>query len=142
MTDAERKLWYYLRANRFEGIKFVRQKPIGPYVVDFCCYGGKLVVELDGGQHYQQIERDTRRTVFLIKEGYRVIRFSDTDALKNTIAVLEQIRRALYDRHALPSPQPSPASGDCVATLFIRNFTRSLSDFSHSPSFVKGAGGI
>ncbi len=111
MTDAERKLWYYLRANRFEGIKFIRQKPIGPYVVDFCCYGGKLVVELDGGQHYQQIERDTRRTAFLIKEGYRVIRFSDTDALKNTIAVLEQIRRALYDRHALPSPQPSPASG-------------------------------
>lgn len=111
MTDADRKLWYYLRANRFEGMKFVRQKPIGPYVVDFCCYGGKLVVELDGGQHYQQIEWDARRTVFLNREGYRVIRFSDTDALKNTMAVLEQIRRALYEQPFLPSPQPSPASG-------------------------------
>jgi len=94
-----------------KGFSGIQRTPgaIGPYVVDFCCYGGKLVVELDGGQHYQQIERDTRRTAFLIKEGYRVIRFSDTDALKNTIAVLEQIRRALYDRHALPSPHPSPA---------------------------------
>ena len=111
MTDAERKLWYYLRANRFEGIKFVRQKPIGPYVVDFCCYSEKLVVELDGGQHYQQIEWDTRRTAFVNREGYRVIRFSDTDTLKNTIAVLEQIRKALYEKPFLPSPQPSPASG-------------------------------
>jgi len=113
MTDAEKKLWYYLRANRFEGMKFVRQKTIGSYVVDFCCYGKKLVVELDGGQHYlnQQIEQDARRTAFLNTEGYRVIRFSDTDALKNTIAVLEQIRKALYEQPFLPSPQPSPASG-------------------------------
>jgi len=112
MTDAEKKLWYYLRVNRFAGLKFVRQKPIGPYVADFCCYGKKLVVELDGGQHYQnqQIEWDARRTVFLNSEGYRVIRFSDTDALKNTIAVLEQIRKALYEQSFLPSPQPSPAS--------------------------------
>ena len=110
MTDAEKKLWYYLRANRFEGVKFVRQKPIGSYGVDFCGYSGKLVVELDGGQHDQQIKRDERRTVFLNGEGYRVIRFSDTDALKNTMAVLEQIQRALYEHHSLPSPQPSPAS--------------------------------
>jgi very-short-patch-repair endonuclease len=88
----------------------VRQKTIGPYVADFCCYGKKLVVELDGGQHDQQIERDARRTVFLHEEGYRVIRFSDTDALKNTMAVLEQIRRALDEHHSSPSPQPSPAS--------------------------------
>jgi very-short-patch-repair endonuclease len=108
MTDAEKKLWYYLRANRFAGLKFVRPKPIGPYVVDFCCYGRKLVVELDGGQHAQQIERDARRTVFLNRVGYRVIRFSDTDALKNTMAVLEQIRRALYEQPFRPLPDPLP----------------------------------
>ena len=101
MTDAEKKLWYYLRANRLEGIKFVRQKPIGPYVVDFCCYSGKLVVELDGGQHYQQIEWDARRTVFLNGEGYRVIRFSDTDALKNTMAFCP-----------LPNPPPRAVEGE------------------------------
>lgn len=111
MTEAEKKLWYYLRANRFLGRKFVRQKPIGPYVADFCCYGGKLVVELDGGQHTQQSKHDARRTMFLESEGYRVIRFSDTDALKNTPAVLEQIRRELKDCRPSPSPQPSPVNG-------------------------------
>jgi very-short-patch-repair endonuclease len=111
MTDAEKKLWFYLRADRFEGMKFVRQKTIGPYVVDFCCYNGKLVVELDGGQHCQQIEQDAQRTDFLKRAGYRVIRFSDTDALKNTVAVLEQIWVALSVRRASPSPRPSPVNG-------------------------------
>jgi len=110
MTDAEKKLWYFLRANRFEGLKFVRQKPIGPYVVDFCCYDKKLIVELDGGQHYQQVECDARRTAFLKMAGYRVIRFNNTDALINTMAVLEQIRRVSCEHQSLPSPQPSPAS--------------------------------
>lgn len=103
MTDAEKKLWFYLRANRFEGIKFVRQKPIGPYVVDFCCCNKKLIVELDGGQHEQQITYDARRTAFLNGEGYRVIRFSDTDALKNTMTVLEQIALSLTLPHSLRS---------------------------------------
>ena len=51
MTDAERRLWYRLRAHRFDGHKFKRQVPIGPYVVDFACLGRKLVIEVDGGQH-------------------------------------------------------------------------------------------
>lgn len=95
MTDAEKKLWSYLRANRFEGIKFVRQKPIGRYIVDFCCSRAKVIVELDGGQHELQREYDAGRTAFLNSKGYRVVRFSDTDALKNTVGVLEQIRITL-----------------------------------------------
>ena len=51
MTDAERRLWYRLRAHRFNGHKFKRQVPIGPYVVDFACLGRKLIIEVDGGQH-------------------------------------------------------------------------------------------
>jgi len=95
MTDAEKKLWYHLRANRFQGLKFVRQKPMGPYIVDFCCCSKKLVIELDGGQHGQQVEYDARRTDYLNGLGYRVIRFSDTEALKNITSVLEQIALSL-----------------------------------------------
>jgi very-short-patch-repair endonuclease len=51
MTDAERRLWYRLRAHRFGGVKVKRQVPIGPYVVDFACLSRKLVLEVDGGQH-------------------------------------------------------------------------------------------
>ena len=77
-------------------------------MVDFCCYSGKLVVELDGGQHYQQIEWDARRTVFLNGEGYRVIRFSDTDALKNTMAFCP-----------LPNPPPRAVEGETRERLRI-----------------------
>ena len=51
MTDAERRLWYRLRAHRFGGVKFKRQVPIGPYIVDFACLSRKLILEIDGGQH-------------------------------------------------------------------------------------------
>ena len=51
MTDAERRLWQYLRAGRLEGMKFRRQHPLPPYIVDFCCVEAGLVVELDGSQH-------------------------------------------------------------------------------------------
>jgi very-short-patch-repair endonuclease len=112
MTDAERKIWYHLRASRLERMKFVRQKPIGRYVVDFCCSGGKLIVELDGGQHYFKTDRDAERTAFLNNEGYRVIRFSDTDALKNTPAVLDRIRSALFDIPSSPLPLPPPLAGE------------------------------
>ena len=71
-TDAERKLWTYLRAGRLCGMKFRRQHPIGPYCVDFCCVEKKLVIELDGGQHNEVVDRE--RTRFLKSEGYSVLR--------------------------------------------------------------------
>ncbi len=61
MTDAEQKLWYFLRAHRFMGKKFKRQKPLGRYVVDFVCLEEKLIVELDGGQHADSLEYDRER---------------------------------------------------------------------------------
>lgn len=57
-TDTEQLLWQHLRAKRFGGLKFRRQEPMGPYIVDFVCFGKKVIVELDGGQHALQAEME------------------------------------------------------------------------------------
>jgi Protein of unknown function (DUF559) len=69
-TDAERKLWYLLRDRRFVGVKFRRQAPLGRYIVDFVCFQHKLVVEADGGQHYED-NADASRDSWLAQEGLR-----------------------------------------------------------------------
>jgi very-short-patch-repair endonuclease len=107
-TDAERRIWARLRDRRLLGVKFARQVPIGPYVVDFCCRERKLIVELDGGQHAALAGYDTARTERLQALGYRVLRFWDNDALGNTDGVLQRIVEAL----TRPSPRPSPQRGE------------------------------
>jgi len=92
-TDAENRLWYYLRGSRFEGAKFLRQFPIGPHVTDFACRDARLAVELDGGQHTP--ETDAPRTEVIEAFGYRIIRFWNNDVLANTEGVLEVIRQEL-----------------------------------------------
>ena len=77
-TDAEARLWERLRANRLEGWKFRRQAPVGPFIVDFLCLRAALVVELDGGIHAEQVERDVRRDAFLAARGLQVLRFWNT----------------------------------------------------------------
>ncbi|MGO9056350.1 MAG: endonuclease domain-containing protein [Candidatus Binataceae bacterium] len=96
-TDAERKLWAHLRTKRFEPIKFRRQLPIGDFIVDFCCKDRKLVIELDGGQHNEPagIAKDMRRTEWLEKRGYRVMRFWNNEVLTNIDGVVEMILQAL-----------------------------------------------
>jgi len=86
-TDAERALWAALRGRRFEGLKFRRQVSIDRYFVDFACVALKLVVELDGGQHADQIAYDEERTRVL---GL-VLRFWNNDALENIDGVAEAI---------------------------------------------------
>jgi very-short-patch-repair endonuclease len=113
MSDAERRLWYHLRAHRFAGQKFKRQVPIGTYVVDFACLNRKLIVEIDGGQHAGST-RDRKRDAWLKMRGFEVIRFWNNDVLRNTTAVLELIVIALNER---PSPgalraPPSPRGGE------------------------------
>jgi very-short-patch-repair endonuclease len=95
MTDAERHLWCYLRAHRFLGLKFKRQKPMGAYIVDFICLECRLVIELDGGQHQDQVERDAERDRWLAEQGFRVLRFWNHEVLGETESVLEVIRRAV-----------------------------------------------
>lgn len=91
MTLAEQKLWYHLRSKRLNGIKFRRQLTIGGYIVDFVSMEHRLIIELDGGQHSEQIEYDERRTAFLNAQGYRVLRFWNNEVLQQTEAVLEKI---------------------------------------------------
>ena len=104
-TETEKKLWLYLRSRQMVGYKFRRQQPIGPYVVDFCCLKKRLILELDGGQHTSQIEADKRRTQFLEKEGFRVIRFWDNEIFQNREGVLEKIVEFINHPHPALSPQ-------------------------------------
>lgn len=99
-SDAERLLWWHLRAHRFLGLKFRRQHPIGPFVVDFACLGRRLLIELDGGQHAESGGYDAERTRWLERQGYRVLRFWNNDVQANLKGVLQSIATALND----PSP--------------------------------------
>ena len=94
MTDAERRLWSHLRASQFGGIKFIRQHPIGDFVVDFACRSARLAIELDGGQH-SDCATDETRTRVIEAHGYRVIRFWNNDVLQNTHGVLTVILEEL-----------------------------------------------
>ena len=103
-TDAERRLWYHLRNRRLLGWKFRRQLVIGNYVVDFVCLERRLVIELDGGQHADQVADDDRRTTFLLTRGFTVIRFWNDEMLRQTEAVLSVIATELGGSPDRPSP--------------------------------------
>ena len=96
-TDAENVLWAALRSIRSDGVKYRRQHPIGDYIVDFVCLEKRLVIEVDGGQHNEDMntEKDNERTNWLEKEGYHVIRFWNNDVLTNIEGVVYRIREAL-----------------------------------------------
>ena len=111
-TDTERLLWKYLRAKQMEGYKFRRQEPIGSYIVDFVCYEKLLVIELDGGQHTTEKERDNERDIWFEGQGYKVLRFWNNEVLTNTEGVLEVIRDHL--NHP-PLPLPSREGREVVS---------------------------
>jgi very-short-patch-repair endonuclease len=103
-TEAERRLWARLRNRQLGDAKFRRQHPIDRFIADFCCPERGLIVELDGGQHASQTEADRRRTVFLMNQGYRVLRFWDNEVMENIEAVLQHIAEALSHPHPNPLP--------------------------------------
>jgi very-short-patch-repair endonuclease len=109
-TDAEQTLWRHLRARRLQGWKFRRQHQLGSYIVDFVCPDAQLIVELDGGQHADQLIYDERRTLELQAMGYLVLRFWNNDVLANLEGTLEALLKALASPG--PSPQPSPRRGE------------------------------
>ena len=96
-TDAERALWARLQNRQLGGIKFRRQQPLGPYIVDFISLERRIIVELDGGQHGEDKEgaRDEERTAWLKGRGYEVLRFWNNEVLINMEAVLERIMEAI-----------------------------------------------
>ena len=95
-TDAERILWQYLRAKRMEGVKFRRQQPFGKYIVDFISFSKKLVIEVDGGQHALQKEKDEVREQYIKGEGFRVLRFWNNEVLQNIEGVIEVIGQSIF----------------------------------------------
>jgi very-short-patch-repair endonuclease len=97
-TPHERILWRALKEIPIEGTHFRRQAPIGPYVVDLLCPAKRLVVELDGGHHNEDdtAERDRNRQQWLESEGYRVVRFWNSEITGDLTAVLERIYVELY----------------------------------------------
>jgi very-short-patch-repair endonuclease len=110
-TDAERRLWSRLRMRQLGGFKFSRQMGVGPFVCDFLCRERGLVVELDGGQHADQVMKDARRTSFLEREGLVVLRLWNNDVLQNTDGVLEAILAKLEELPAKFTPPPLPLAG-------------------------------
>jgi len=94
-TKAEKVLWRKLSSRQLEGYKFRRQQPIGPYIVDFVNFEEGIIIELDGGQHATDRERDTEREDWLKGEGFQIIRFWNNDVFQNLDGVLETIRRKL-----------------------------------------------
>jgi very-short-patch-repair endonuclease len=81
MTNAERRLWRFLRAHRLEGWSVRRQVPLGPFVADFVCEEAGVIIEIDGGQHAERTSVDEERTRWLEANGYRVVRFWNNEVL-------------------------------------------------------------
>lgn len=102
-TEAEQKLWTELRTRRLMGLKFRRQLPIGPYIVDFACPEHRLIVELDGAGHSddRQASYDQSRTQDLSHLGWTVLRFWNNEVTGNTGAVCDHIIRTLEDKGAV-----------------------------------------
>ena len=105
-TKAEARLWSRLRARQMQGIKFRRQQPIENYIVDFVSFQKRVVIELDGGQHAVDNNKDKERDKFLTNSGYNVLRFWDNEVFENIEGVLEMIMQKCH-KGISPSPNPS-----------------------------------
>ena len=106
-TEAERLLWGHLRRRQLNGFKFRRQRPIGPYICDFVCLEALVVIELDGNQHAARALYDADRDAFLRSNGFRVLRFWNTDVFSQTDSVVKTIYDTL---HAPPLPYDGEGS--------------------------------
>jgi len=107
LTDAEQFIWRRHRHRQIEDHKFRRQRPVGPYIVDFVCLEVKLIIEVDGGQHSDNKTYDTVRDQWLEEKGYRVLRFWNNEVWSNIAGVMEVIRCAVNE----PPPVSSPGFG-------------------------------
>ncbi|WP_422300615.1 endonuclease domain-containing protein [Candidatus Binatus sp.] len=95
-TDAEKRLWSLLRNRNLDGWKFRRQVPIDSFIVDFCCIEARLIVELDGVQHADDRKHyDDMRTRELRARGFRVLRFWNSEVMREIEGVIQEISRTL-----------------------------------------------
>ena len=113
-TEHERKLWQHLRGKRFAGFKFRRQQPMDHYIVDFVCHQQQLIIELDGGQHGEDrvVIHDEKRTEYLERSGYQLLRFWNHEIMRQLPDVLDRIDYALTTPLPAAARRPSPARGE------------------------------
>ena len=99
-TGSEQRIWARLRGRKLNGLKFVRQLPIGNYIVDFACRERMLVIEVDGATHGsdEDMAYDAARTTFLEAQGWRVIRVWNDDVVQRIDGVMESVLRAADSR--------------------------------------------
>ena len=110
MSDAEQKLWQYLRGRQLAGCRFRRQHPVGPYIADFACLERHLLIEVDGGQHNGS-QSDAHREAFLREKGFVVVRFWNNDVLEHLEGVCDVILRYLGDPYPHPGLPPQAGEG-------------------------------
>ena len=96
-TPGEKVLWIKIRAQRFHGLKFRRQVPLEPYIVDFLCFDRKLIIEIDGDSHYEPgaQEYDEKREAYLCAQGFTVLRLGNMETVQDIEAVLAKLRQVL-----------------------------------------------
>jgi very-short-patch-repair endonuclease len=109
-TEAERRLWWKLRELKQAGFKFRQQVPIDHFIVDFACLSERPIVEVDGGTHGtgEELRRDARRQQYLRRQGFRIVRFWNSEVRENMEGVMDTIVAALHT----PTPEhPGRARG-------------------------------
>ncbi len=107
-TPAERRLWHLLRDHR---PRFTRQLVVGHYILDIACRAAKVGIELDGGQHAEQVEYDAARTHYLDAHGWTILRFWNLDVLDNPEGVATAILTAVAQASTHPRPLPCREGG-------------------------------
>jgi very-short-patch-repair endonuclease len=123
MTRAETLLWRHLKADRLAGLAFRRQTPMGHYIADFVAHSCKLVVELDGESHdfEERVRHDARRDEWFASRGYRVLRFTNNDVMKNLEGVVLSILEAAEQAAPLSLTLPRKGGGNPAAGASLTN---------------------
>ena len=121
MTRAETLLWRHLKAHRLERLGFRRQVPIGNYIADFVAHSSKLVVELDGESHdfVSRVHRDVARDRWLESRGYRVLRFTNDDVMRNLEGVVLSIAEAAEQAGPPSLTLPRKGGGNISASASL-----------------------
>ena len=111
MTDAEKAVWRRLRSKSFNGFRFRRQAAIGEYIADFVCFSPRVVLELDGGQHADQVEADEQRSAWFRSQGFVVLRYWNHQVAEDWDVIEQELYAALTRDEKTPHPNPPPQGG-------------------------------
>jgi very-short-patch-repair endonuclease len=117
MTEPETRIWFQLRAKRFDGIKFRRQNVVGDYIADFYSRAAMIIIEIDGDTHAFSQGYDTVREQYFNRLGFQVLRFANNDVMTNLEGVMSTVATVLEARRTSPLPTLSPEGERALAAL-------------------------